>query len=127
MDTNPLEESRRLGNLLLQAGVALIKSGAGSNRVITNISRIAGAYGYEANIDLGTRNISISLHQENQENMFSGTRSVSTLPGANFKVIAAISQLSWDVIEKKISLDELISSMELSNVCLAAADRLARL
>lgn len=106
MGDNPLEESTRLGNLLLQAGVALIKSGAGSNRVITNISRIASAYGYEANIDLGTRNISISLRQENQENIFSGTRSISTLSGANFKVIAAISQLSWDVVEKKISLEE---------------------
>lgn len=111
MGTNPFEESRRLGNILLQAGVALIKSGAGTNRVITNISRIAGAYGYEANIDMGTRNISISLHQENQENIFSGSRSVSTLPGANFKVIAAISQLSWDVTEKKISLEESVAEI----------------
>jgi uncharacterized membrane protein YjjP (DUF1212 family) len=106
MTVHTLEEPARLGNLLLQAGVALIKSGAGSSRVITNLSRFAIAYGYEAHVDLGTRNISISLHQEDHENIFSGSRSIATLPGANFKVIDAISQLSWDVVEKKISLDE---------------------
>lgn len=106
MINNPPEESARLGNMLLQAGVALIKSGAGSNRVITNISRLASAYGYEANIDLGTRNISISLRQETQKIIFTGTQSIATLPGANFKVLSAISQLSWDAAEKKISLEE---------------------
>lgn len=99
-------ESAKLGNLLLQIGVALIKSGAGSSRVISNISRFANAYGYEANVDLGTRNISVSLHQENRGNIFSGSRSISTLPGANFKVITAISELSWNVTENKISLEE---------------------
>lgn len=99
-------ESAKLGNLLLSAGVALIKSGAGSSKVITNISRFANAYGYEANVDLSTRNISISLHQESRQNIFSGSRSISTLPGANFKVITAISKLSWDVVEKEISLED---------------------
>jgi uncharacterized membrane protein YjjP (DUF1212 family) len=101
---HPAEPSR-LGNLLLQAGVALIKSGAGSSRVVSNLSRFAMAYGYEANIDMGTRNISISLHLENQENIFSGSRSIATLPGANFRVVSAISKLSWDVIEEDIALD----------------------
>ena len=99
-------ESAKVGNLLLSAGVALIKSGAGSSKVITNISRFANAYGYEANVDLSTRNISISLHQESRQNIFSGSRSISTLPGANFKVITAISKLSWDVVEKEISLED---------------------
>ncbi len=106
MTGHTIEEPARLGNLLLQAGIALIKSGAGSSRVITNLSRFANAYGYEANVDLGTRNISISLHQENRGNIFSGSRSIATLPGANFKVVTVISQLSWDVVEKKISLEE---------------------
>jgi uncharacterized membrane protein YjjP (DUF1212 family) len=98
-------EPSRLGNLLLQAGVALIKSGAGSSRVVSNLTRFAMAYGYEANIDMGTRNISISLHEEDQDNVFSGSRSISTLPGANFRVVSAISKLSWDVMEETIPLD----------------------
>ena len=106
MSNDKSEEPARLGNLLLQTGVALIKSGAGSSRVITNLSRFANAYGYEANVDLGTRNISISLHKEKRGNIFSGSRSIATLPGANFRVISVISRLSWDVMEKKISLEE---------------------
>jgi len=106
MSNDRSDEPARLGNLLLQTGVALIKSGAGSSRIITNLSRFAIAYGYEANVDLGTRNISISLHQETKENIFSGSRSIATLPGANFRVISVISRLSWDVMEKKISLKE---------------------
>lgn len=105
MTTRQPAEPSRLGNLLLQAGVALIKSGAGSSRVVSNLSRFAMAYGYEANIDMGTRNISISLHLENQENIFSGSRSIATLPGANFRVVSAISKLSWDVIEEDINMD----------------------
>jgi uncharacterized membrane protein YjjP (DUF1212 family) len=107
MGENPVEESSKLGNLLLQIGVALIKSGAGCSRIVSNISRFANAYGYEANIDLGTRYISISLYLDKKENIFTGTRSIATLPGANFKVVAAISKLSWDVIDKRISLEEL--------------------
>lgn len=106
MSNEKSDEPARLGNLLLQTGVALIKSGAGSSRVITNLSRFANAYGYEANVDLGTRNISISLHKEKRGNIFSGSRSIATLPGANFRVISVISRLSWDVMEKKISLEE---------------------
>ncbi|MCL6260133.1 threonine/serine exporter family protein [Aquiflexum sp. TKW24L] len=106
MSNDRSDEPARLGNLLLQTGVALIKSGAGSSRIITNLSRFAIAYGYEANVDLGTRNISISLHQETKENIFSGSRSIATLPGANFRVISVISRLSWDVMEKKISLED---------------------
>lgn len=105
MTTISAAEPSRLGNLLLQAGVALIKSGAGSSRVVGNLTRFAMAYGYEANIDMGTRNISISLHLENQENIFSGSRSIATLPGANFRVVSAISKLSWDVIEEDINMD----------------------
>ncbi|MFD2203879.1 threonine/serine ThrE exporter family protein [Shivajiella indica] len=107
MGINLFGESSQLGNLLLLLGVALIKSGAGCARIISNISRIANAYGYEANVDLGTRHISISLHMEGKENIFSGSKSIATLPGANFKVITAISKLSWDVADSKINLDEL--------------------
>jgi uncharacterized membrane protein YjjP (DUF1212 family) len=40
----PSTEANELGNLLLQSGTALIKAGAGSNRVVVNVMRLAGAY-----------------------------------------------------------------------------------
>lgn len=106
MHNQSLQESSELGNLLLWAGTALLKAGAGSNRVVMNVGRIAAAYGYEANIDLSTRNITVSLHYRDQPNVFSGSRNIPGLPGVNFKVLSAISQLSWDVTDKKMSLSE---------------------
>ena len=106
MRNQSLQESSELGNLLLWAGTALLKAGAGSNRVVMNVGRIAAAYGYEANIDLSTRNITVSLHYQDQPNVFSGSRNIPGLPGVNFKVLSAISQLSWDVTDKKMSLSE---------------------
>ena len=99
-------ESTQLGNLLLWAGTALLKAGAGSNRIVMNIGRIAAAYGYDVNIDLSTRNIMVSLHHQDERGIFSGSRSIPNLPGVNFKVLTAISQLSWAVTEKKMSLSE---------------------
>lgn len=96
-----------LGNILLTAGSALIKAGAGSSRVVLNLRRIASAYGFEANVDLTTRNISISLFTENSPNAFSGNKSLPELPGVNFKVIDAISDLSWAVSDGGMSLEEL--------------------
>jgi uncharacterized membrane protein YjjP (DUF1212 family) len=104
MSTSSPDEPAKLGNLLLQAGIALLKAGASSNRIITNLNRFASAYEYEVNIDLGTKNISLTLHSEQQQNIFSGSRSMASQPGSDFSVIAAISRLSWDVTERKLTL-----------------------
>jgi uncharacterized membrane protein YjjP (DUF1212 family) len=97
-------EAAQLGNLLLFAGTALLKAGAGSSRIVKNISRLAEAYGYEANVELGTRYLSVTLHFDGETNIFSGSRSNAALPGANFKVIDAISRLSWAVKENNMDL-----------------------
>ena len=114
MSNQPLTEANELGKLLLQAGIALIKAGAGTNRVVMNVMRLAGAYGYEAQVDMGTRYINVSLHSKEQENIYSGSRTISSLPGANFKTIAEISSLSWAVTEKKMTVSE--AGMELEKV-----------
>jgi uncharacterized membrane protein YjjP (DUF1212 family) len=100
-------DSAELGNLLLTAGASLLKAGAGSSRVVLNVKRMASAYGFESNVDLTTRNISITLHKENQLSIFSGSRSLPEIPGVNFKVIDAISDLSWAVADGGMSLKEL--------------------
>jgi len=101
MIVQPSKEASELGDFLLRAGTALIKAGAGSNRVVTNVTRLATAFGYGAEVNPGTRFIAISLFS-GQENIFTGTRSMPALPGVNFGVISAVSQLSWDITEKNI-------------------------
>jgi uncharacterized membrane protein YjjP (DUF1212 family) len=112
MSTPFPDETAELGNLLLQAGISLLKAGAGSSRIITNLNRFAAAYKYEVNIDLGTKNISLTLHSELQQNIFSGSRSMDSQPGSDFRVIADISRLSWDVTEKKIDLISAASELK---------------
>lgn len=111
MSENYRNEPAELGKILLQAGIALLKAGAGSKRILTNLNRFAEAFGYEANIDLSTRSISLTLHSGSKENIFSGTRSMVSQPGSDFRVIAAVSRLSWDVKENKSTLDYTYSEL----------------
>ena len=105
---NQSAEPAELGNTLLRIGAALLYAGAGSTRVIKNLKRIAEAYGYDAHPDLGTRTISLTLDRKNRdEHAFTGSRSISSMPGVDFTVISGISRLSWDVVEKPITLDML--------------------
>lgn len=101
-------EPAELGNILLRIGASLLHAGAGSTRVTKNLKRIAEAYGYEAHPDLGTRTISLTLDRKHRdEHAFTGSRSISSMPGVDFTVISGISKLSWDVVEKPVPLDEL--------------------
>lgn len=113
MNSQPSIEAGELGDFLLLAGSALIKAGAGSNRVVINVTRLAAAYGYEAQVNPGTRFISLSLF-DGQDNTFTGSRSMAALPGVNFSVIAAISQLSWNIPVKKLDLHEARTALELA-------------
>ena len=110
---NQSEEPAELGNILLRIGASLLHSGAGSTRVTKNLKRIAEAYGYDAHPDLGTRTISLTLDRKNRdEHAFTGSRSISSLPGVDFTIISGISKLSWDVVEKPVTLDELRSEFD---------------
>lgn len=99
-------DSAALGNLLLRAGIALLKAGAGSSRVVVTLRRFAAAYGCEAHIDLGTRSVSVTLLDKMQGHIFSSVRSMHELPGVNFKAIDAISRLSWTVTDSEVPLAE---------------------
>ncbi len=105
MISQPSNETSELGDFLLRAGTALIKAGAGSNRVVINVARFAAAYGYEAQVNPGTRFISVTLFNS-QGNTFTGSSSLPSLPGVDFSVVSAISRLSWDILEHKPSLPE---------------------
>jgi uncharacterized membrane protein YjjP (DUF1212 family) len=112
MINQPPIQAADLGNLLLKAGTALLKAGAGSNRIVINLMRFAAAYGYEAQVNLGTRHISVSMYQEGQDCVFSGSRSNPSLPGVNFQLITAISQLSWDVTKNRLSIEEVGNALD---------------
>jgi uncharacterized membrane protein YjjP (DUF1212 family) len=101
-----------LGKLLLSAGIGLLNAGAGSNRIVLNLVRMASAYGYQAHIDLSMRSITVSLHNDAQGDRFLGSRSLSSMPGVNFKMIDEVSRLSWSVADDGIPLERAIEQLE---------------
>jgi uncharacterized membrane protein YjjP (DUF1212 family) len=113
INQDPVDASE-WGQVFLKAGIFLLDAGASSGRIITNVSRMAAAYGYEAHVNLSTRYISITLQTQSGDIHFTGSRAMTGLPGVNFKVIAAISQLSWDVTQRPLTPYEL--NLELDNI-----------
>ncbi len=102
-----------LGNILLRIGASLLHAGAGTARVVKNVTRIADAYGYDAHVDMGTRSVSISLdNKDMDDHVFTGSRSAPSMPVADFRVISAISRLSWAVVEKQLNLSDLENEYE---------------
>lgn len=99
-------EPRTFGPLLLDIGIALLKSGASSTRTRITMLRLAAAYQYDLHLDMGPKSISLSLHSRGEREVFNGTRSTPA-QGVNFKVISGISRLSWSVTEKNWTMKEI--------------------
>lgn len=96
-----------LGKLLLDMGISMIHAGAPTRRVSLILTRISKAYGFQVYSDLSTRHLSISMQNQQEEKVFSGGRSNPSLPGVNFWVVSDISNLSIELSENHISLEEL--------------------
>ena len=99
-------DSRILGSLLLDIGIALLAAGASSRRIRITMARVAAAYEYELHVDIGPKSISLTLHGNNEQEVYNGTSSTSTL-GVNFKIISGISRLSWTITQTKLSMNEI--------------------
>ncbi len=98
------------GSLLLDAALSLLKSGASSDRIRTNIQRLATPSGLTPNISIMPLSISISLHHDGSQIRYSGTGSIPA-QGVNFEVVSGISQLSWKVHENTCSIGEAVAEL----------------
>ncbi|OOG76814.1 threonine/serine exporter ThrE family protein [Algoriphagus sp. A40] len=102
-----------LGKLLLEMGILMIHAGAPTRRVSLILTRISQAYGFQVYSDLSTRHLSISMQDQHEEKVFSGGRSNHSLPGVNFWVVSDISNLSIELSEKQLPLEELKDAFKL--------------
>lgn len=114
MNNHDPVDASEWGYVFLRAGIALLDAGAASGRIVTNVTRMAAAYGFQAHVNLSTRYISITLQTHSGDIHFTGSQTMTALPGVNFKVIAAISQLSWNVTQRPVTLNEV--NRELDNI-----------
>lgn len=104
------KETPRVLELLTEIGEMMMTSGAHTARIIRNLERIAKGLGYDCELVLTYTGIVISIYKENKHKAHTLARTVRS-KGINFETISEISILSWDVLENKISIDEIKSRL----------------
>lgn len=100
-----------IGAFMLDAGTAMLKSGASCGRIRITMQRFASGCRYEPHIAIAARAISLTMQAESGAIVFNGTRSIPA-QGVNFRILAGISTLSWSFVEKKLSLPEARLALE---------------
>ena len=98
-------------NLLTEIGEMMITSGAHTARIIRNLERIAKGLGYNCELVLTYTGIVISVYKQNKFKAHTLAKTIKA-KGLNFETISEISILSWDVLENKISINEIKSTLK---------------
>lgn len=102
MDTE--NEINELGEILLETGTLLMSNGASTARIRLTIDRIAGTYGYQSDLFISHRALTLNLSDDKHEHMFNRLKRTSP-HGVNFKLVSGLSRLSWRVEAEKLGLD----------------------
>ena len=105
MEEAKTAESKELGSLLLDIGVALLSAGASCSRIRITMRRFAGIYDYTAHISIQPKSVSLTLNDEVDNTCFNGMRSTPA-QGVNFKTISGVSRLSWRALEDNLSIKD---------------------
>lgn len=104
-------EVKDLGLTLLDIGIALLNSGASISRIRITMNRIAHAFDYETDINIQHKSISLTLNNEDDIPQFNGLKSTASHV-INFRLISGISRMSWNVVTKGLSLDEIRAELD---------------
>lgn len=98
---------RELSNFLLDFATTLMSSGVHTSRVVRNVTRIAKSFGYEAEMTIFQRHVTLHiLHIQDDSVRRTSLRTIQ--PGAfNFDIISSLSALSWSAHDNHLSLYEL--------------------
>lgn len=103
MDNNKASE---VGATLLEIGDMLMGSGANTMRIRETMTRIAHSLGYNIELMITHRALSISLSNRDGDFVFSKIKRISP-HGVNFRAISAICHMSWNALDDKWSLDKI--------------------
>lgn len=107
MEKTKKNEAKELGSLLLDIGVSLLSSGASCSRIRITMRRFASNYDYTTHISIAPKSVSLTLNDDEDDiAIFSGMQSTPA-QGVNFKTLSGISKLSWDAVEKELSIEQI--------------------
>ncbi len=111
MEIRQANDTRVVGTLMLETGLALLKSGASSDRIRTNLERLAPSGETITHLEINPLSVSVNLNDQEGNVLYHGTGSI-TAQGVNFKVLSGISLLSWEVFENKIDPENARASLK---------------
>lgn len=104
MSAEKEKEINELGELMLEIGALLMSNGASTARIRVTIDSIASSFGYEADLFISHRALTLSLSDDTHEHMFNRLKRTSP-HGVNFKMVSGLSRLSWRLETEKWTLD----------------------
>ncbi|GAB6010841.1 threonine/serine exporter family protein [Viscerimonas tarda] len=107
MENLPTQISaRRFANLILDIGTFLTASGAHCGRINSNIKRIAGKWNFEVDMQPTFRGLLVSVKNLNDAGDNVTLYRESPPHNVRLAVITDVSQLSWQVLEDDLTIDE---------------------
>lgn len=89
------------------AEYAAVLTGCGATciRLEKNVRRMAASYGYDIELAIMPRHIHISVWSQNHETAVTAISSVNA-PGISFNINTRLSELSWEVADRKINFPQ---------------------
>lgn len=111
MDNNENDDIKQIGSMLLRIGILLLATGASTHRTRSTVSRISAAFGYTTELMITNRAITLSISDKSNEHIFNTLKRASG-HGVNFRVVSGISRMSWWVVDKKWSLDQINDELD---------------
>ncbi|MEG0836329.1 MAG: threonine/serine exporter family protein [Akkermansia sp.] len=93
-------------DILLKYGVSLMESGSHTSRVVRNMSRIAETFGYSVAITIFQHTIIMSATDREDHSVRQTLITKINHHALNFETISLLSNLSWEVVDKKLTVSD---------------------
>ena len=105
--TNTQEDIQELTEFLMDYTIAMLSVGTYTARVAKCTTRIGKAFGYDVNISIFSKNITISVVAQDDYSLQRTYVRAYTESPINFNNISLLSALSWHAYDEKITLKQL--------------------
>lgn len=100
-------EIQELSNFLLDYATTLMAVGSHTSRIVKNVTRIAGSFGYGVDMTIFQRNITMTVkHSGDYSIRRTYVRRIPAM-ALNFRMISDLSALSWEAYDRHLPLPAL--------------------
>ena len=106
MGSTTEKDIKEVGAMLLEVGALLMSSGATTSRVRNTVNRISSAFGYNTDMLITNRAITLAINDDNDQHLFNSIKRTSP-HGVNFKIVSGISRMSWRVVNERWTLEQI--------------------